>query len=276
MTVRLSVWLTARLTTVSRPSRRASRCVSRTRSKTTTVSLTEYPAMVRMAATTFNERSYPNQVRNATVIENVVERGHHRADRETQAESKRDVGQDPANREDRRPQGLPSEIAADRRADQLAVDDRELSEPALPKALLECGRRRIERRVFALEGQPDHDLVVAGGTEPLDLRIGRPAAERRADSIFADRLGELHDDHRAAGEVDAERKAAARDDGDKAREDDKRRQANRLPAPLDEVEIQDYRKCAWRQLRIKCSNAPNRPGASTESTRTTSATRTPR
>ena len=57
MMVRDSVWLTLRLTTSSSDSFFADRWFSRTRSKMTIVSLTEYPVIVSSAATTFSEMS---------------------------------------------------------------------------------------------------------------------------------------------------------------------------------------------------------------------------
>src|SRR5262245_35678308 len=67
MTVRASVWFTLVLTTCSRDSRRIERRFTRTRSKTTMVAFTEYPVMVRMAATTLSDSSYPKNMRNASV-----------------------------------------------------------------------------------------------------------------------------------------------------------------------------------------------------------------
>ena len=57
MTVRDSVWFTLGLTTVARESPRIAFTFSRTRSKMTIVSFTEYPMMVRSAAVTFSVRS---------------------------------------------------------------------------------------------------------------------------------------------------------------------------------------------------------------------------
>ena len=57
MIVRLRVWLMLALTSVAKSSRRMRRRFSRTRSKTTIESFTEYPVIVSIAATTFRDSS---------------------------------------------------------------------------------------------------------------------------------------------------------------------------------------------------------------------------
>ena len=144
------------------------------------------------------------------------------ADREGRAEAEGDVDGDADNRGERRVDALQLQFAADDRADDLLRQDLELAEAGrvsasttarasfsrlVPSSCASCGRRMST-------------ALSAGVAVALDDLLARHARFRApAHPVVLDRLLELRHDDGAAGEVDAERHAAARDHEDHAGHD---------------------------------------------------------
>jgi hypothetical protein len=156
-----------------------------------------------------------------------VQRGDDRADREREPEADADVDGDGQQRRQRRVDSAQLQVAADHRADQLAIDNGELGKAGFGQCLLDPGRRLFE--AVALDGafglrQPDQDAALGRLAVLLHHLFARQRVNGIADLLLGDRLLELHDDQRAAREVDAERHALRRDHAQTA-QDDRQREA---------------------------------------------------
>ena len=118
-------------------------------------------------------------------------------------------------------------------------------------------RLEAEALLLALRlREPDEDLVLRRLAVLLHDLLAGQHVERLPDGVVRHPLVELHHDDRAAGEVDAERHAAADEHQQEAADDDDRREHEGVPPPADEIVVrvlEDLHTSPWRRLR--CSGS---------------------
>ncbi len=127
------------------------------------------------------------------------------------------------------------QVAADHRADELGAEHLELAEVGRLEFLHQALRALLELHVRRLrdERQPDHLLVRRVAVALDDFLV---AGNRVANRVLAHRLLEADHDQRAAGEVDAQRQPAHRNQAD-AGQDQQPREHQRMPAPPQPVDV---------------------------------------
>ena len=214
-----------------RPEAPRPRALSRTRSKTTTVSYSEYPRMVRMATTVSGVTWKPNSEYTPDGDQEVVDQRDEGRDGHLRLEPQADVDADGDEEGDQGHQRVLGDLAAPGRPD---VGDRH----RLP------GGEFLERR---LDVQADglllglRERVEVGldldrlATQDLDGRLGQP---RRLDRLDHRRLGHPRGQDLPGGpalEVDPEVEAPDAE-GAQAGQDDDPGEEEPPPAPSDEVE----------------------------------------
>ena len=173
--------------------------------------------------------------------QHVVERGDDGADGEGRPEAEGDVDGDAGNRGQRGVDALQLQVAADHRPDDLLRQQLELRQAGLLQRLDDGAGAQLE--AGPLLGCRAPAAGPAPGCRPGRRRSGPPSRRgpRRARCAPRPRTtggSNLTHDDGAAGEVDAERDAAARDimNATPARTTSGR-QRQRVPAPADEVVV---------------------------------------
>ena len=225
--VRLSVWLTLVLTTVSSE-------LAPLAAQVLADAVEDHDRVVHRVAGDGQDGG--DDVQRQVVAEehqqrerdqHVVQRRGDRADREREAEADADVDGDADDRRQRGVDALALQVRADHRADDLLADDLELAEVGLGHRVDDRARALLERRAL-LGGQ------LRQADQPSRWRPASPycwttfspgtASSAVRSGVFRHRLLELQHDDGAAREVDAERQPLG-GDRDQPGDDDQRREA---------------------------------------------------